>query len=301
MRGKKVSDSILAVDDEETNLLLLESIFEDEGYEVDRAKSGKEALIALTRRPDKYCAILLDRMMPEIDGLEVLKMIKKNPTVKKIPVIIQTALSDKNEIVEGLKAGAYYYVTKPFLSESMLVAIVKSAVKQFKSSNQDVEKISKIEETIRLITEGMFCFCTPKEADNLAFLLSKFCPEPDTAVVGLAELLFNAIEHGNLGITYNEKKALVSKGGFDEQVSRRLTLPENRSKKGTIKIIRSENEVKFFIKDAGLGFDWQNFMNYSPDRAFDPNGRGIAIARNDCFTSLEYIGCGNEVHATIKF
>ena len=55
----------------------------------------------------------------------------------------------------------------------------------------------------------------------------------------------------------------------------------------------------FIVRDEGAGFDWQRYLDFAPDRAFDPNGRGIAMARRMSFAQLEYRGCGNEVVAIV--
>jgi two-component system, cell cycle response regulator len=102
---------ILVVDDHEDNIELLRARLEAWGYEVQSARNGTEALeIVLATPPD---LILLDVMMPHVDGNEVARRIKQNPALPFIPIIMQTALDSTESKVEGLEAGADDYITKP--------------------------------------------------------------------------------------------------------------------------------------------------------------------------------------------
>jgi hypothetical protein len=112
--------------------------------------------------------------------------------------------------------------------------------------------------------------------------------------------MVNAVEHGNLGVTYQEKAQLKWEGDWEGEIARRLTLPEYSDRVATIRVERLAAEtVRFTISDEGAGFDWQKFLTFDPDRAYDPNGRGIAMAKMLSFASLEYQGLGNVVVATV--
>ena len=102
---------ILVVDDHEDNIELLRARLEAWGYEVQSAKDGLEAISMVEAAPPDL--ILLDVMMPTIDGNEVARRIKQNPALPFIPIIMQTALDSTESKVEGLEAGADDYITKP--------------------------------------------------------------------------------------------------------------------------------------------------------------------------------------------
>jgi two-component system cell cycle response regulator len=108
---RELTGRILVVDDHEDNVELLRARLEAWGYRVDSARDGKEALEAVQREPPDL--ILLDVMMPSIDGNEVARRIKQNPALPFIPIIMQTALDSTESKVEGLEAGADDYITKP--------------------------------------------------------------------------------------------------------------------------------------------------------------------------------------------
>ena len=106
-------------------------------------------------------------------------------------------------------------------------------------------------------------------------------------------MLVNAIEHGNLGIDFHEKSRLKEQDCWQQEVERRLALPENREKYVRIEIARVGAEWEFLIADQGEGFAWADFLEFSPERAFAPNGRGIVLARQLAFSSMEFEGGGN--------
>ena len=105
------SARILVVDDEVRNVRLLESLLRPEGYEVQSAQSGKEALHSVeTAMPD---LILLDIMMPDMDGYELAGRLKLNPRTKPVPIIMVTSLDDRASRLAALNMGAEEFLTKP--------------------------------------------------------------------------------------------------------------------------------------------------------------------------------------------
>ena len=111
MRHEGDSGRILIVDDHEDNVELLRARLESWGYTVDAAMDGSEALRQVEGNPPDL--ILLDVMMPTIDGMEVARRVKANTELPFIPIIMQTALDTTEDKVEGLEAGADDYITKP--------------------------------------------------------------------------------------------------------------------------------------------------------------------------------------------
>ena len=112
------SNNILVIDDSNTNLVLLESLFKRNGYRVLSAMSGKEALDLIKRTvPD---LIFLDLKMPEIDGFEFMKLLRDNSDWAEIPVVILSAISDKETIIRGIEMGVVDYLTKPLEIEKVI-------------------------------------------------------------------------------------------------------------------------------------------------------------------------------------
>ncbi|MGL5064922.1 MAG: response regulator, partial [Microcoleus sp.] len=115
------SNSILIVDDTPNNIRLLFDLLNRSGFVVSVVKSGETALQKLPQiQPD---LILLDVMMPGIDGFETCRRIKANPEHSDIPIIFMTALSDTERIVTGLQLGAVDYITKPIQFEEVLARV----------------------------------------------------------------------------------------------------------------------------------------------------------------------------------
>ncbi|HZQ27042.1 MAG TPA: response regulator [Acidimicrobiales bacterium] len=109
---------ILVADDDPDILHLLTLNLEAEGYDVVKATNGEEAwTLARNAVPD---LVVLDVMMPERDGLDVLTSLKANPRTQHIPVVLLTAKATDAEVWEGWRAGADYYITKPFILDELL-------------------------------------------------------------------------------------------------------------------------------------------------------------------------------------
>ncbi len=289
---------ILLVDDEPLNLKILEENLNDEGYKTVSVTNGLKAWHLLEDSHHKFDAVLLDRMMPEMDGMSVLKRMKSHEEMHNLPVIMQTAKAAKHEVLEGLNAGVHYYLTKPY-GRDQLLAIVNSVVSNYRYQRKLVEETLKKTGSLALMEQGRFSVKSLQEAYDLTAMLASATENTDKVGLGLSELLVNAVEHGNLGIGYNEKSEFNLKGIWEEEIERRLNLAENINKRVTIEYERSVHEIKITIKDQGQGFDWQKYMEISADRAFDSHGRGIAIANMLSFDSIEYQGNGNQVIVTV--
>ncbi len=140
--SETIVPSILIVDDDPKNIRLLASLFEDD-YDILFATDGKKALeIALHEKPD---LILLDVMMPEMDGYQVCKTLKNDALTTEIPIIFITANSSVNEEIHGLEIGASDYISKPFCP-----AIVKIRVRNQLELKQAREKLTRL-----TITDGL--------------------------------------------------------------------------------------------------------------------------------------------------
>lgn len=147
---------------------------------------------------------------------------------------------------------------------------------------------------------GNFRFHTLAEARDVSdFIALCFQSVPDLRL-GLVELTTNAIEHGNLGITYADKSELLIRDAWETEVERRQNLPENAGKFAELHLEVSPQRLSMKLRDQGRGFDWSAYQEFSAERAADPHGRGIAMARALAFDSLEYLGNGNELRCSVS-
>jgi DNA-binding response OmpR family regulator len=116
-----MAKEVLIVDDDKAMVNLLATLLETEGYEAKKTQSAAAALEKVSEsHPD---LILLDIMMPEMDGFKFLAMLRSNPDTRAIPVIIITVLGDQENILEGFRKEADEYVTKPFDPQKLVVTI----------------------------------------------------------------------------------------------------------------------------------------------------------------------------------
>lgn len=289
-----MSASILVLDDEPLNLEIIGEYLSDTGYQLSFFEDPELAWERLDAHPYDFDLILMDRMMPKLDGLAMLARIKADSRMKHLPVIMQTAAAGPEQVSEGLAAGARYYLTKPFRSEALL-AIVRAALHDRARWADVSHRIANHSRAVLLLDEAHFVLRTLDEAEAIAGLLALGAREAENVAMGLAELLVNGIEHGNLGIDFPTKARLKSQDCWLDEVLRRQALVENRDKQVVVQLRRDGDRNVVVITDQGSGFDWTDFLDISPDRAFAPNGRGIAVSRQVAFSDLNYRGCGNSV------
>lgn len=167
-------ERILIVDDEEHIRELLRVNLETAGYEVIEAETGEEALVKLTNRID---LVVLDYMLPEMDGLEVLRVIRKNPNTMALPVLMLTARNEEIDAVLGLEMGADDYIGKPFRVREFL-ARVKAALRRQAVAIEDKDifqyrglEINRVNRT--LMKNGEEVSLSLKEFELIALLSSK--------------------------------------------------------------------------------------------------------------------------------
>jgi CheY-like chemotaxis protein len=292
-------ERVLVVDDEQLNLFIIEEFLEQEDIELELHSDPLAAWASLIAPESNFSLVVLDRMMPELDGMELLRRMKREARFADIPVIMQTAASSPDQVREGLEAGAYYYLTKPYEPEA-LISIVRVAMEDRRARSLLRSRAARLEEAQKLIRSVEYRFVTMDDITSLVPVLAAMCPVPDVVAPGLSDLMVNAIEHGNLGVTYQEKSLLKWEGDWEAEIGRRLALPQFHDRFATIRLEHNSSGIVFTITDQGDGFEWNKFLSFDPDRAFDPNGRGIAMAKMMSFSALEYQGRGNVVVATVN-
>lgn len=136
--------SILIVDDNKLNIQILSDILKSESYRIALARSGKMALeFVEMKKPD---LILLDIMMPEMDGFEVCRRLKSSSETKNIPIIFISGLDKSEDIVKGFEAGAVDYIVKPFQKEVVLARVnthlkLSETERKLKKTNQELKTL----------------------------------------------------------------------------------------------------------------------------------------------------------------
>ncbi len=289
---------VLVVDDEPKILSLVEKILSSEQCVVETAADALLAWEKLDNPENSYSYMILDHQLPGMDGLELLHQIKADSRLRMMPVIMQSGAASPEQIAEGIEAGAFYYLTKPWVATALL-CIVRSVLRDLELRAEAPEEPASQVDALRHLTSAELTFSTVEDVIKVAGILALLCPDPDRASIGLTELLLNAVEHGNLGISYHEKKELMCQDAWEAEVKRRLARPEYLERIATVSFRRTPRSLEFRITDQGDGFDWEKYLEIDPERSGDPNGRGIAMSRRYTFSGVEFQGTGNVVVATI--
>jgi signal transduction histidine kinase len=182
----KIKDVILVVDDQPINLKVIASVLSQE-YSLSIANSGVNALKMLEKGLPSL--ILLDIMMPEMDGFEVCRQIKENEKTKDIPVIFLTAKTDIKDIIKGFDYGAADYITKPFNTTEMKVRVVNHlnlyhAKNELKEMNQ---KLLLSQEAVKSVNQQLEQ--SNKEKDKFFCIIAHDLKSPFNGILGLSEML----------------------------------------------------------------------------------------------------------------
>lgn len=285
---------ILVVDDDDLNLDVLMECLKDELYELVQAHDGAQALQLLRQDAQGFDAMILDRMMPGLTGLDVMAELKADEEFKWMPVVMQTSAASPREICEGMEAGVFFYLTKPY-DQQVLIRMVHAAVEEGLKWKSLARNLRVQVKTIGCLQQGRFRVQTMDEAYDLALLIAQACPNSEKVAFGLNELIMNGIEHGNLEIGYDEKTSLQANDQWEHEISRRQLLAKYADKFVEIVYERHADRIQLTVIDQGQGFDWSDFEEIKAERLLASHGRGIAMARGLSFDHLEYQGNGNQV------
>ncbi|MFA5668818.1 MAG: response regulator transcription factor [Balneolaceae bacterium] len=165
--------TILVVDDEQDLLDLIEYNLRKEGFDVLKAENGEEGIeVAKNFKPD---LMLLDIMMPKMDGLQVVDAIRKEDSLKQMAIIFLTARSDEKTEVDGLNKGGDDYITKP-ISTTKLISRIKAVLRRYDESTVSDNKISVhdlvIDRGRYIVQRGNEEFQLPRKEFELVFFLA---------------------------------------------------------------------------------------------------------------------------------
>jgi two-component system, cell cycle response regulator len=181
----------------------------------------------------------------------------------------------------------------------MLGSVLTAAAREVEQLRALTNEMRRHRASFNLIESCKFQLRTLEEAEGLAAFAAHCFPEPDRVVQGIAELLVNAVEHGNLEIGYARKSELIEDGTWRAEIERRSTLSEYKNRHVEVTVARRDDGVYIVVTDQGGGFNWQRYMTIDPARAGDNHGRGIAQANALSFDRLTYNAQGNQAVAFV--
>ncbi len=281
--------SILIIDDNVDLLEYLKDFFMIYNYEVILAESGNEGIEKFREfSPD---IVISDIRLPDKSGNIVVKEIKEID--KEVPIIVITGYSDHNLILSAMKNGAVELLKKPFKPKDLkyLVSKIETLFRKIKvklsSSFVQWEKRQlRLFNDIHLISSVTdFIFA------NVDYLFG----EVSFLKIGLQEILINAIEHGNLKISYEEKQQLLSTGDYPNILREKAALPEHIGKYVDIKVFSTPDYLKIIVQDQGDGFDLSEIPDpENPENFLKEFGKGIMMTLN-AYDEVIYNEKGNRV------
>ncbi|MEW5723420.1 MAG: response regulator, partial [Thermodesulfobacteriota bacterium] len=268
---------VLIVEDSRHFREYLRTVAEHMGHETRQAADGLEGLSLFKDfAPD---LVLTDIQMPNMNGLELLGEIRKENT--DAIVVMMTAFDSSDFAMQALRLHAQNYLRKPFSYDEYRGLLQKyEMVVQSRTLDRAVmgmivrrELTMKIDNRIELL---------PKIVDRLMQETADAVRREEWLGVhlGLTELLMNAIEHGNLEITFEEKRAAMaaSPDGWEKLYQRRLADPVLAGRWTTVDFKLDAQGCEWYIQDEGTGFDWKSLPNPLEDEnPYEPLGRGIFI------------------------
>ena len=240
---------VMIVDDTPANLGLLEDILRKQGYDVASCPGGALALQAAARYPPDL--IMLDIMMPEIDGFEVCRRLKADVALREIPVIFISALDDTDNKVKAFAQGGLDYVTKPFQSEEVLARVRThlSMRQQQKQLQQSLDNLRELE----------------KQRDQLVHMIAHDMRSPLTSIMLMAQFLEKTAQDSEKKNLQSVEDILFSSRRLNEMISTMLDISRMESSKMPLK--REPCDLRDVLADAVSSLRalfWQAGFHHEP-------------------------------------
>ena len=290
---------LLLIDDEQLVRDELGGILRDEGYDVITGCDGEVGLsLFRSEHPDM---VITDIRMPKLDGLSVAMTIKEE--APHVPITVVTGHGTESMAIEALRAGVTDFIKKPVRLEDLSAALARmEASRQLAAPHAQGEMPQSVEvvertwkyrlrnelEIIPEFVDGLLGHVTSGMNDHAVMELN----------IALRELILNAIEHGNLGLSFEEKSQALEEGKLSALLEERNRLPEYEGRHVTITASRLQKVVYIQIADMGAGFDWHDLADpMDPANLLSSHGRGVLLARMSV-DGLTYNEKGNQVTVT---
>lgn len=289
---------LLLVDDDRMALAILEDACNVLGYQTKTAANGAEAYTMIREDTKAFDVIMTDRMMPVMDGLALIRRLKRDADTADIPVILLTGASEPDDLRQGVEAGAFYYLTKPARSD-VVGSVLQAAMKEVNRRVGVSSKLHSHQTAFGNIQILRMILRRPDEVEAVCSFLASLHDNPEHVVQGIYELVQNAVEHGVLRFGFDAKSKLIAQGGWDDALAARSRDPAYAAGLVEATMIRQENGLILTVKDNGPGFDWRPFIKADPARASLRCGLGISRANAYIFNKLAYNETGNEVSAVL--
>ncbi len=258
---KNGKGQILVVDDNPQNLRVLGSMLKENGYRVALAENGIEAVkYAADKHPD---LILLDIMMPEMDGIETCNRLKADDRTAEIPVIFITALTDTEDKLRAFNAGGVDYITKPFVLEEVMARVDvnikrKEVEEKLKQANIELKRADKLKtQFLSLVSHELRTPVTPITAQLQMMLAGYFGEVTEKQKKSIEMVLRNTARLDRLigdildisKLESGAMKFVMAKADLNETVEHAVEIMESNARKKNITITLKEDKIPEIVFD----------------------------------------------------
>ncbi len=263
------SDMVLVVDDSPDSLSLINDALESAGIDVLVALEGRQALtIARKMKPDM---ILMDAIMPNMDGFEACRLLKADPELASIPVIFMTGLTDTSDIVRGLEAGGVDYLTKPINPDELLARMRVHLTNARLTSSAQSALDSTGQHLMTVSTLGTLCWATPQTYALLARARVDDLSQQSLLAPQIAHWLKHHPEPGN-SLTLNDLGYPLAVKLINEQSNGELLLKLIDGQRPTgaamlkehLTLTERESEVLYWIANGKANREAAEILKMSP-------------------------------------
>jgi len=269
---------ILLVDDEALVRDELGGLLVDEGYQVITGSDGQQGLeLFRSEQPDM---VITDMRMPRVSGLELVSSIRREAPAT--PVTVITGHGNEQMAIKALRAGVTDFIKKPVRIEDLAAALARMETRMHAPSHEpEMPASARLEERAWSYVLGSDRAAIPPFVDAVVATCSAGLDARLVMDLSLAlrELILNAVEHGNLGLSYEEKTAALENGSLEQLLEGRLSRPPYAERQVVVTVRRQDDEVSFRVEDQGEGFDWRSLPDPTdPTNLLADHGRGVLLA-----------------------
>lgn len=295
--------TVLLVDDEPLVREELGGFLEDEGYDVLTARDGDEGLeLFRQHEPDM---VITDAKMPKREGLDLARAILEENA--HVPITMITGHGSERMAIAALRLGITDFIKKPVQITDLLAALDRMQ-DALKLATVRAECGAMVPESVRLLRRSR-----RYELGNDTSVIPPFVKSlvddmgigidnrrRDGLQLALREVLLNAVEHGNLEVSYQEKTEASEQGSLDTLLAARLGNSELAARQVFVDVTRTEGEILVLVEDQGRGFDWRSIPDpRDPANLLRGHGRGVLLAHLSV-DELLFNNAGNQVTLIVR-
>jgi len=282
---------VLVVDDQEALRSLLARLLEREGFDPIQAEDGAHAVEMY--KSESPLVVVSDIMMPRMDGLMLLNEIRRID--RNATVILMTGQGNEDVLLKALRGGATNFFKKPFNVRELIDEIRKVVEFRLEAARSSLFSPLLVGETKQFLMPRADSPFFPV-INQITLQLPCLLPQEDilNLKIGIEEVITNAIEHGNLGISFDEKSKAIQEGRLTELIADKGRESDAAGRSVRISSRLTPEMFEITISDDGRGFDWRTLPAVEPENLLAFNGRGIFLTKI-YFDEVVYNDSGNVV------